>query len=274
MISTIQSSVYEPGNSYLFSHKRKLLDSLTGKLFNNKYIAVSNFVKKSIIRRLGIKENKVRVIYNCLDFSGLYTPGDGVLQGLKNELGLSGNDFILSTVGRLNPPKGHRFIFEALSILKPSFPNLKLLIIGDGPSRQELEEYAGKLGIEKEVIFLGMRDDVRDLLAISDIFIFPTLSEGMPLSLLEAMAMRKPCVASAIEPIKEAVEDKNTGYLFSPGDSRGLAAVLENIFKVPGEMKETAMRGAAFVRDRFDANRAAGELTGVYEELAMAKRAR
>lgn len=273
VISTIQSSAYEPGNSYLFSRKRKLLDSLTGKLFNNKYIAVSKFVKKSIIRRLGIKENKISVIYNCLDFSDFYTPGQGTLQELKNGLGLSGNDFILAVVGRLNPPKGHRFIFEALSILKPRFPNLKLLIIGDGPSRQELAEYAGKLGIEKEIIFLGVRDDVKNLLAISDIFVFPTLSEGMPLSLLEAMAMRKPCIASAIEPIKEVIEDKNTGYLFPPGDSQGLAAVLENILKAPGKMDETAMRGAEFTRKRFDASAAADELAGIYEELAMIKRA-
>lgn len=266
-VTTIQSSVYEPESGCLFSRKRKLLDYITGKIINGKYIAVSESVKKSIIKRLGIKEGNVRVIYNYVDSSCYDKTEQKTENNLKNELGLTAGDIVLSTVGRLNPAKGHNFLFEALSVLKPDFPSLKLLIVGDGPSRNELCGYARSLGIEKEVIFLGFRQDAKELIAVSDIFVFPTLSEGMPVSLLEAMTLRKLCVASSIGPIREVIEDKKTGYLFSPGNSQELASVLRSILKSGDGMSEIAMRGARFVSEKFDASKAVDELSSFYEEV-------
>lgn len=268
VVSTIQSSVYEPESGYLFSRKRKLLDYVTGKMVNGKYIAVSKSVKESIIRRLGIKRNNIRVIYNYVDSSSLNKIDSGEADKLKNELGIADSDIVLSTVGRLNPPKGHRFLFEAFSILKPEFPSLKLLVVGDGQSRSELGAYARSLGIEKKIIFLGLRQDAKELIAVSDIFVFPTLSEGMPVSLLEAMTLRKVCVASSIGPIREVIEDKKTGYLFSPGNSQELASVLRSILKSgDGMINEIAMRAARFVSEKFDASKAVDELSSFYEEV-------
>lgn len=266
-VTTIQSSVYEPESGCLFSRKRKLLDYITGRIVNGKYIAVSESVKESIIKRLGIKKGNVRVIYNYVD-SSCYDKTDLKTENnLKNELGLTSGDIVLSTVGRLNPPKGHNFLFEALSVLKPEFPSLKLLVVGDGPSRKELSVYARSLGIEKKVIFLGLRQDAKELIAVSDIFVFPTLSEGMPVSLLEAMTLQKLCVASSIGPIREVIEDKKTGYLFSPGNSQELASVLRSILKSGDGMNEIAMRGARFVSEKFNATKAVNELSSFYEEV-------
>lgn len=267
VVSTVQSSVYEPESGYLFSRKRKLLDRITGMIINGNYIAVSEFVKKSIVRRLKIKEGKVRVIYNYVDSSGFEKLAPKAKDRLRNRLGLSEEDIVMSTVGRLNPPKGHHFLLEALAILRPEFPTLKLLIIGDGPSRNMLEECARRLGIEREAVFLGMRPDVQELVQISDVFVFPTLSEGMPISLLEAMAMQMPCVASAIGPILEVINDGENGYLFSPGDSQGLASVLRGIFKSRDKMEEVGLKGAISIRDKFSAAEAVERLSALYEEL-------
>lgn len=272
IITTVQSSVYEPGNPYLFSLKRKWLDRITGYLFNDGYIAVSEFVKKSIMTRLGIKGSKIKVIYNNVDISNFDGTGTDRKKLLRKEIGVEGSDIVFSIVGRLNPPKGHKFLFEAISMMETNSSSIMLLVIGDGPSQKELENLSKKLNIEKKVRFLGLRNDVKDLIGISDVFVFPTLSEGMPVALLEAMAMQKACVASRIAPVEEVIEDKKNGYLFTPGNSEELALILKDLCFAKEKMEEIGRNAFLSVREKFSAEKMAKELERYYEDIIKEKR--
>lgn len=264
LVTTVQSSVYEPSNPYLYARKRKLVDSVMGRLFTDRFIAVSQFVKKSIIRRLAINEDKIEIIHNTVDLQK-FEPEEKT--DLKNRLGLKEKQIVLLTVGRLNPPKGHTFLIRALDQIKETLPDFILLVVGDGPFRNQLQQLSRSLGLEERIRFLGERNDVKELLLISDIFILPTLSEGLSVSLLEAMLTRRLCLASDIEPNKEIIEDGKDGLLFKPHDSQSLAKALLRAIRLPDKGASLAYAGYLKVINSFSAKEAALQLKQIYSEL-------
>jgi len=267
LICTVQSAVYEPENSYLYSFKRKLVDRTLSKYFTTRFVAVSEYVKESIVRRLGIKHEKISVIPNSIDTSN-FVPGENEeKEKIEKELSLHKKDTILLTIGRLNPAKGHYFLIEAIYKLKESFPSLILLVAGDGPSKEELITLKNRLGLKEQVRFLGERPDIKNLLNASDVFVLPTLSEGLPVSLLEAMAMQKICLASKIEPIKEIIEDGANGFLFEPGNSEDLARVLSHTLKIQNGTSQIAKRARENTLQKFEALKAAQALERFYREI-------
>lgn len=267
LISTSQSAVYEPDNSYLYSFKREIVDRILGRYFTTRFVAVSDYVKESMVRRLGIKQEKISVIPNSIDMSS-YVPGENEdKEKIEKELSLHKKDIILLTIGRLNPAKGHHFLIEAMDKLKEAFPNLILLVAGDGPSKEELVTLKNRLGLKEQVRFLGERPDIKNLLTASDVFVLPTLSEGLPVSLLEAMAMQKICLASKIKPIKEIIEDGANGFLFEPGNSEDLAQILSHILKMQNGTSQIAKRARENVLQKFDALKTAQALERFYIEL-------
>src|SRR5262249_2678117 len=135
---------------------------------------------------------------------------------------------VAGVIARLTEQKGHRVLFEALA--SPEFEtalgNVRLLVVGDGPLRDELHADAARLGIASRVIFLGARRDLGDLLAARDGFVMPSFWEGLPLSLILAMGAALPVVATAVAGIPEVVTEGETGWLVPPGDPAALARTL------------------------------------------------
>lgn len=252
IVSTVQSTVYEPGNSYLYSSKREWIDKTTARLCNNRIIAVSDFAKHSAIKRLGVGEDKVEVIYNYVDIDELNHTDVSRVQGIRKDLDFGNHDMVLITVGRLDPPKGHRYLLEAMSEIVEDYPSVKLLVVGDGPSRAFLEHLCVELGMAGNVFFLGMRKDTKELLHASDVFVFPTLSEGLPLTLLEAAAVGKPCVASDIPPNREIIENGKTGLLVKPRDSRNLKELILYLVKNEDRRKYFGAAAKQFVEKKFN----------------------
>ena len=123
---------------------------------------------------------------------------------------------LICNVGSLDPVKGQKYLLAAFKLVTETLPNSKLLIIGDGPIRNDLISDSRKLGLENQVKFLGIRTDVREILALCDLFVLTSLWEGLPLSVLEAMTMGKAIVASRIAGIQEIIEDGKEGLLISP----------------------------------------------------------
>lgn len=268
LVTTVQSSVYEPGNPYLYARKRKLVDSVLGRLFTDRFIAVSRFVKKSIIQRLAINGEKIEIIHNTVNLQKSY-PEEKT--NLKNRLALIEKQIVLLTVGRLNPPKGHTFLIQALGLIKETFPDFVLLVVGDGPSRDQLQQLSRSLDLEERIRFLGERNDVKELLSISDIFILPTLSEGLSVSLLEAMFMHRLCLVSDIEPNKEIIDDGKDGLLFKTGDSQSLAETLLKAIRLPDKGASLTQAGYKKVTSRFSAKEAAFHLKQIYSYLYYRK---
>jgi glycosyltransferase involved in cell wall biosynthesis len=156
---------------------------------------------------------------------------------------------VVLSVGRLKAPKDFSTLLQALARLAPGTYTAR--IVGDGPERERLGEEARLLGLEGSVEFLGERDDVASLLDDADVFVLASRSEGLPMSVLEAMAAGLPVVASAVGGVPELLDDE-TGRLVPPGDPRALAETLQDVLGDP-ELRRSLGRGArARVEDRFD----------------------
>src|SRR5207245_6555171 len=132
-------------------------------------------------------------------------------------------DFIIGTMGRLVPVKGLETFLKAALIVRSQKDNVKFLIVGDGPLKETLQALARHHGLERDVLFLGHRDDRYDILAMMDVLVLSSLSEGIPMVLLEASALARPVVAARGGGIPAVVEDRVAGWLVAPGRAAGLA---------------------------------------------------
>lgn len=172
----------------------------------------------------------------------------------------------LVCVGRLSPEKGHAGLFEAVATLSKSHPRLKLRLVGDGPERQTLENFASKLGIRQNVEFLGTRPEASTLkeVAASDLLVLPSFLEGLPVVLMEAMAIGVPVVAPRVAGIPELVEDGKTGLLFTPSNWDELARRISQLICDRDLYSRIADRAVIAVAEEFDVRLAAGRLSELF----------
>lgn len=185
----------------------------------------------------------------------------------RKDLGVDAGTCLIGTVGRLTPVKGIPYLLEAASILLRQGANVKVLVVGDGSIRGDLETQVRDLGITANVVFLGHREDTDELLQALDIFVLPSLSEGIPMALLEAMATSRAVVASRVGGIPEIVEDGFEGFLVEPMDVNSLAERCRRLMASPdvaGRMGEQARKR---VEREFSATAMAERVASVYKEL-------
>lgn len=196
---------------------------------------------------------------------------DGVR--LRAELGIAPGEIVLSTVTVLRPGKGHELAVEAVRELLPRFPQLRLLILGDGPSREDVARLARPLG--DAAILTGHRSDVMAVLAATDVLLHPTRMDAFPTALLEAAAAGVPVIASAVGGIPEIVVDRQTGLLLDAPATAG--ALTERLGLLLGDADLRAALGAR-ARERFEreftAERWVARLRGVYDEVLAERRQR
>ncbi len=183
--------------------------------FADKIIAVSENIKKLLIEH-GIKERKIEVIYNATGFKIDADVSKKNRLAKRSSLNINNNECVLGYVGRLSPEKGLAYLIEAISILLNSGISLKLLLIGDGSQRNELESIVKKKSLTSSVIFTGFQNDIENWIPAMDIFILPSLTEGSPISILEAMAYGIPVIASAVGGVSELIESWKDGILVMP----------------------------------------------------------
>jgi glycosyltransferase involved in cell wall biosynthesis len=212
-------------------------------------VAVSQDLKRFVCDKVGVAEKRVEVIYNGVPSAQTVT--DEEVRKCKAEIGISGRYPVLGVVGSLYPVKGHRFLLEAMPEILKRWSNAVLLVIGRGELEVALKEQAGQLAIGAHIHFLGMRQDVPRLLSVLDAFVLPSLSEGLSLALLEAMASGKPVVATRVGGNPELIDHGRTGFLVQPEDARDLAANLVKLLSDPGMMQEFGRQAAVRVRQHF-----------------------
>jgi glycosyltransferase involved in cell wall biosynthesis len=212
-------------NVYTIDRKihRRIINKFLARC-SDKVVAVSETVKKDILTYDGLSEDKVRVIYNGIDTDRFLNINGSLI---RSKLGISSEAPVVGTVGRLALQKGQKYLIDAVSTLREKFPQIALLFVGDGPLRNELENHVKALGIEMNVIFLGIRRDIPQILSAIDIFVLPSLWEGLPSALIEAMASGKPIIASDIPPIREIVNSEKVGILVPPKNSNAIADSIE-----------------------------------------------
>lgn len=203
-----------------------------GERFTSRFITVSAELRGRLVAGHGISPERITVIPNCAGPEFFARPGrDGAL---ASELGLSGA-LVIGAAGRLVWQKGFEVLLEAFaSLRRPAEERpAKLLIIGDGPLRGQLREKADALGIGDGVVWAGFRTDMARVMRLCDIFVLPSLREGQPIALVEAMALGLPIAASALPGVEETAADGTEALLSAPGDSAGLAGDIARIAADP-----------------------------------------
>lgn len=180
--------------------------------------------------------------------------------------GIPEDAIVLACVARLSAQKNVGALLQALAAQRPR-TDLMLLLCGEGEERGQLEAGARRLGIAGRVRFLGSRADIPELLAASDLFVLPSLYEGHPLSVMEAMAAGLPVLATAVGGVPEVVRPGETGLLVPPGDVAALAAAMGRLADDAGERLRLGREGARVAAERFDVSRMAAAYDGLYQEL-------
>jgi len=178
---------------------------------------------------------------------------------------------VAGSVGWLTNVKGHRFLIEALARLKPFHPRLHVLIVGSGTLRDEYAALAKRLGVAEAVHLVGERQDVPDCLASMDLFILPSLNEGMGRALVEAMAAGRPVIATRVGGVPAVVEDRRTGILLPPGDVSALAAAIDDLLRRPDFAKALGDAASESIGSRFGVQAMVRAVEEVYERALCVK---
>jgi glycosyltransferase involved in cell wall biosynthesis len=228
----------------------------------NRMIAVSRVVKDHIITRDRIEPSKVEVIYNGIDIR--HFPSSLTKTAAREKIGVPADCFLVGTVGRISGEKGHIYLIDALRSAKDIVPDLRLIIVGSGPLELHLKKAVSDQGLERNVLFAGFRRDVPDILKAMDVFAFPSLREGFPVALLEAMASRLPVVATPVGGIAEIITDGINGLFVEPRNENGLAKAIITLYQNPVLREDLGLKARETVAGKFNALTMVENLDSVY----------
>jgi L-malate glycosyltransferase len=209
--------------------------------------------------------SRVTCIRNGIDLDGEFVQTDR--WRTRKELGVDSGTCLIGTIGRLTPVKGIPYLLQAARMLLRQGVNVKVLIVGDGSIRPDLMTQARDLGISEHIVFLGHREDTNLLLQALDIFVLPSLSEGIPMALLEAMAASRAVVASRVGGVPEIVEDGVEGFLVEPTDVNGLTERCLRLIQSPDMAHKMGQTAKARVERDFSAENMAHRVVALYKEL-------
>ncbi|RLF96515.1 hypothetical protein DRN58_09650, partial [Thermococci archaeon] len=233
---------------------------------SDKIIAVSNDIKDALVRKGKIKPNRITVIHNGIDLTDVKF--DTILrQKIKQKLGIDNTAQVIGCVGTLKLVKGHKYLIQAMPLILEKYPSTYLILVGDGPLRNDLKRLAEKLKVRERIMFLGYRPDIPKLMNIFDIFILPSLSEGLSNVLLEAMAASKPVIATNVGGNPEVVEDGETGLLVPPKDPQKIAEAVVSLLNDEDRRIRMGKAGLRRVKERFSISKTVREYEKVYHEV-------
>ncbi len=222
--------------------------------------------KEMVMRTEGIPAGKIDVVYNGVD-TAIFAQGEKRGE-VRSELHISSDAMVLGIVGRLSEEKGGvDVLIRAVARLCKSNPNLRLLVVGDGPLRGSLEALAAESAPGGEIMFTGTRNDVAHLLSAMDLFVLPSLNEALPIVVLEAMAAGLPVIATRVGGVPEIVDHEKTGLLVEPGSEDSLYSALDRLIFDADLREQLAQAGRRRVASDFTIERMVERIEGLYEEL-------
>lgn len=256
-------------DNYQSKSKRLLFTFLEQSLvpFTQKIITVSSALKEELSKQQRITAEKMVTIYNGLAIDQ-FCPAQGD-ECLKEKLGFSSRNLVVGTVARLIPEKGIQYFLESAVQIKNARKGqpIGFLIVGDGPFRPVLEKQAQRLDLGQQVFFTGYKEEIKELLSIVDIFVLPSLSEGLGIALLEAMAMGKPVIGSQVGGIPEVIQPGVNGYLFPPADFICLTEAILQLVDNPLARFRMGQEGRRIVEEKFSLQKMVESIEDLYCEL-------
>jgi glycosyltransferase involved in cell wall biosynthesis len=245
------------------------LDAWTARRLVTHFHAVSEAVKTAAIETMGLPPERITVVKRGRDAARLGRPSLERRQQARQKLGLKAEDRVLVNVGRHEYQKGQRDLLAALTVLAPKHPTLMLLIAGrEGHATTELKRFRAEAGLEQHVRLLGHRSDVPQILAAADQFVFPSLYEGLPGAVLEAMALGLPIVASNIAPVQEVVEAGRNAWLVEPASPAALAQAIEALLDDEARAAAFGRRSREIFEQHFTLEQSASRMIELYYQLA------
>jgi glycosyltransferase involved in cell wall biosynthesis len=220
---------------------------------SKKIIAVSDNIKDELIIS-GINPARITLIQNAVncffDISELTYHRHKKRKFLK----IDPYELVIGYVGRLSAEKGLRFLIQAVESIFKKNRFIKLIILGEGPEHESLERLVKAIGLQDNIIFLGFQGKVEEWIPAFDIFVLPSISEGTPMSLLEAMSIGLPVIASSVGGVPSIIEHRNNGYLVPPGDFSSISKGIESLWQNQELYKKIGENAAKTIHKNFNIN--------------------
>jgi glycosyltransferase involved in cell wall biosynthesis/peptidoglycan/xylan/chitin deacetylase (PgdA/CDA1 family) len=236
-------------------HCYHLLDRLNLHRFQ-RVIAVSDAIERSL-RRTGLPGRKTGVIANGIDVSPFVSAQENKAR----------KDLVIGVVGRLTPQKGHRYLLQAAPAIRQEFPNATFVFFGDGPEKDRLQQIALSLELDNSVVFAGQRSDMPAVYASIDLLVLPSVNEGMPMTLIEGLAARRPVVATRVGDVPKVIRHNETGLLVEPGNPEALKAAIITLLSDPAKAEALAAAGQRWACENYSAGAMAVRYRRVYDEV-------
>lgn len=264
IFARIPRIIYTEHGKGLGYHDRKLFRIVERYLIKktNKVVAVSEDLRAKMINWHRLERNRFFVIPNGIDVDEFKEKN--FRKKKRDEVGLKDDDFVIGIVASLLPIKNHCFFLTVFKKLLMEFPKLKLVLIGDGPLRGYLEDRVLKMEVSKKVIILGARLDVPALLSALDMYVLPSLSEGISISILEAMAAGIPIVASDVGGNSQIIKDAHSGFLVPVGNEEAWIKTLRELLNHPRLRKTISHIAQQTVENRFSLACAINQYESIY----------
>ena len=282
VVSSVHNPDHEPqawGDgadvSLITRHAVKALDRWTAHYGNDRMIAVSDYVKRSAHRDLHFSLDAIELVYNPVDIDLLSAPVRRNRNEVLGEHGLSADDLILLNVARVSPQKGLLHAVRALPAILRQYPLVQLVSVGattDDRWVKHLRSEAESLGVGDHFHLLGAQSNVVEFLRSCDVFVFPSLYEGLGIALIEAMAAGCACVATNVGPIPEVVQDGQDGVLVSPADPDDFARAVGDLLGDPVKRSRLGTAASETAVRRFQPQESAARLTQIYESVVNHRR--
>lgn len=243
------------------------LDRITNRMVNLE-ICVSKEVKNFTIEKAGISEHKLEVAENGITdiFFDAVTSCKNKKEEIKGKLGLD-NSLIVGTIARSSEQKGIEYLLHAVKRIIKQFPDITFIIAGEGLWMKKLGDLSIGLGISDKVKFLGFTDDIPEILSVMDIFVLPSLWEGMPNVVLEAMAAGKPVIATDTGGSKDIIDSNINGVLVEPGNSEALAEAILKLLGNPEQRQRLGESARETVKERFPIDKMVSKTEQIYTRL-------
>lgn len=218
---------------------------------NSKVVTISENAKACLIESNKLTYSKVKVIENGIPLNKFDSICKSVSVKLKHEIGLSEQNTVIGIVARLAIEKDHETLLLAFAEIIKLNNKATLVVVGDGPLYDKLQKLAQELSIEKKVYFLGFRKDIAELISMFDVFVLSSISEGMSLTLLEAMAAKKPIVATNVGGNPEVVQNNVTGFIVPPQQPQEMANAINKLLTDSALSKEFGLNGYQRIKSKF-----------------------
>jgi glycosyltransferase involved in cell wall biosynthesis len=247
---------------------RHLLNRCLYRRLIHRLVVISEYIMAGFTKDNFVPQAKMSLIYSAVNIDEYNPSTDG--QAFRRELGILPDEQMVGMVAFITPRKGHKYFLEAaLKILKAEKDKLKFVIVGDGDDllEQELKQQVKQAGLEKKILFAGLRKNVASVLAGLNVFVLPTLDEALGMAIIEALAMQKPVVATEVGGVPEMIRHMETGILVPPRDSDSLREAITLLLHDKQLAAKLAQNGRRLVEKEFSTATMVAKTERLYQEL-------